>query len=226
MSYAWAEAEKPDEVYDFAFSTERAKWEPIEFSERTPSEYWFDTSTESLCARSDASASAYGREVDVDLEKTPILEWEWQVIDSFQTEGPLRKETDDYPARVYVNYSDSESLSWWQKLKKNAVESYYGRSIPDQSLNFVWADQIEKEKIVKSPYTDRVRLKALRDENDELGRWYREQLNLRSLYREAFDREMIPTVNSIAVMTDTDNTEKTARACYRNFAFTPAGDTA
>jgi len=95
------------------------------------------------------------------------------------------------------------------------LEVFYGRDIPGRTLNFIWANQLEIDEIVTSTYTEHARLVALQSGNRQAGEWVREEVNIADQYRRAFGGEP-PPIHSLALMTDSDDTGETVRACYRN----------
>lgn len=192
------------------------QWKPVTFPGVKKTWYEFDTGTKAVCSRADSSASGFGHPFPGELEDYPVLTWEWK-IDHVLPDGDARKkEGDDYPARVYVNFErTSRDWSWWERTKASTFETFYGTEIPGKTLNFIWANKLPVNDIVTSAYTRHARLIALQSGNEKAGTWQTQTVNIRDWYRKAFD-DTPPPVQSVAIMTDSDNTNSTARACFRN----------
>ena len=78
-------------------------------------------------AESSGSASVLFRELRVDLEKTPYLNWSWRVNNIIPGLDERTKAGDDYPARIYIVTEDG--LFPWQS----------------KAVNYVWAGTLPKE---------------------------------------------------------------------------------
>ena len=154
-----------------------------------------------LCAHSKRSASGLVREISVDLEKTPYLNWSWRIEHAFQDHDEKTKAGDDYPARVYVLVDDG--LFFWQT----------------KALNYVWAGQSPVDSVWISPYiSDQVRLIAIESGNAKSRQWLHEKRNVLEDLKRAFQKKLT-RIDAVAIMTDTDNTGKQAQACYGDIFF-------
>ncbi len=159
-----------------------------------------------LCARADGSASGLYREVAVDLETTPVLEWSWKVEEGFHRRDERNKKGDDYPARVYVIFSGG--IAFWRT----------------RAINYVWASSQPEGAQWPNAFTENARMIAVESGAGRQGRWVRESRNVREDYRRLFG-EAPDRADAVAIMTDTDNGGGVARACYKALRFTsPGGD--
>jgi hypothetical protein len=190
-------------------------WQEITFPGRANTRYEFDPEGQMACAAAVASASVLLHEFPWKLEDYPILSWEWRIEHVLEKGDARTREGDDFAGRVYVNFEREERLGWWERARGRMFELIYGQELPGQSLNFIWANTLEIGEIVTSPYTEHARLVALQSGNQRAGEWVREEVNIPEQYRKAFNRAP-PRVHSLAIMTDSDDTGETARACYRN----------
>jgi hypothetical protein len=93
----------------------------------------------------------------------------------------------------------------------------YGEDLPHAGLNYVWDNRLPPGTVLRSPYTDRVRMIVVRSGNAEAGRWVEESRNVLDDYRRAFGGEP-PAIAGIAVMTDTDDTGESATAWFGDIA--------
>ena len=147
-----------------------------------------------LKATSLASASALYYEITYDPREYPILTWQWKVGRVLTKGDALRKEGDDYAARVYVVFP---SLFFWRT----------------RAVNYIWANRLPAGEGVSNPFTANAFMIALRSGSADTGRWVEERRNIFEDYRRGFGEDP-PRVGAIAVMTDTDNTGEEATAWY------------
>ncbi len=155
-----------------------------------------------LKAVSAAQASGLYREISVDLNRTPFLNWSWRID---QTLGPLNEKTkggDDYPARVYVIVSGG--IAFWRT----------------RSVNYVWASSIPQGRRWPNAYAGAaVQMIALRSGDREAGTWVQEKRNVREDLKNFFG-EAINRIDAVALMSDTDNSGGRAVAYYGDIYFT------
>lgn len=194
-------------------------WQVVEFPDVKPTAYRYDADSDAVCARAESSAAGLARDFPDVGEGYTTLRWEWRIGGHLERGNAREKSGDDYAGRVYVNYQGSEGLSYWQQFKLSAYEAFYGRDIPRRSINFIWANVLEPGTIVPSPYTDRVKLVALRNRTDPTDTWVEESVDFKHYYGRIYDSQYA-TPDSLAIMTDTDNTEDTVTTCYRNIRLT------
>ena len=192
-----------------------AQWREVGFPGKKATGYSFDPAGRTVCARADGSASGMIHPFPGSLAQHPVLSWEWRIEGVLKNGDAHRKQGDDYPARVYVNFEGDQRLSWWERARVRLLEIFYGREIPGSSLIFIWANRVAPGAILPNPYTDRARMIALQSGEEKAGQWIREQVAIPEWYRRAFGTDP-PPVHSIAIMTDADDTGETAAACYRN----------
>jgi len=145
-------------------------------------------------ATSNASASALYFEIDFDPKEYPFLTWRWKVSNILAKGDELKKEGDDYAARVYVVFPSA--LFWRTK-----------------AVNYIWANKLPVGQAVPNPFTSNACMIAVRSGPDHVGQWLDEKRNLLEDYRKCFGEEP-PKAGAVAVMTDTDNTGEQAVAWY------------
>lgn len=172
-------------------------------------------------AEAEASASGWRLRRRVDLRKTPLLRWRWKVVATPEGEDPRKKSGDDYGARIYIIFEKPwRELSFFEKVKMGLVEKIYGERPPTAAINYIWSGALERGTALPNPYTDRVRMIAVRGKEDPLGRWYAEERNLAEDYQWLF-KESPPAVVGFSLMTDADNTGGHALAFYADLELLP-----
>lgn len=151
-----------------------------------------------LEAESQGAASGLVREIRVDLEKLPKLNWSWRVDDVLSAINERTKAGDDYPARVYVIVSGG--VAFWRT----------------KTLIYVWSSLQPVGSTWENAYTDNACVMALR--SGKTAGWVSEHRDVRSDFKICFDDE-ISFIDAVAIMTDTDNSRQTATAWYGDIYF-------
>lgn len=149
-----------------------------------------------LRARSERSASAFWRGLDLDPAGANVVSWVWKVDKSLVGNNREKsKNGDDYAARVMILFS-LEVLS------------------PDtEAICYVWAAEEPVGIVFWNPYAEKVVTIVLQSGDERSGEWVHEQRNFVKDFRAAFGRNP-EMVSAIALMVDTDNTETTATAWF------------
>jgi len=177
-----------------------------------------------LVARAESvnAASAMFYPIEIDLKKTPIVEWRWKIENTLKKGDALRRDGDDYPARFYIFFDyDASRLSWFERLGYESYYQLYGEYPPLAALNYLWANKLPIGTLVPNIYSDRVQMFAVRSGSEKVGQWVIQQRNIYADYLQAFG-ESPPKVLGIAFMTDTDNTGEEATAYYGDIRLLPA----
>jgi hypothetical protein len=145
-------------------------------------------------ATSNASASALYFEIDFDPKEYPFLAWSWKVSNILAKGDELRKEGDDYAARVYVVFPSA--LFWRTK-----------------AINYIWANKLPAGQAVPNPFSSNACMIAVQSGTAHVGQWLDEKRNLLEDFRKCFGEDP-PKAGAVAIMTDTDNTGEQAVAWY------------
>lgn len=198
-SMSWAKGERVD-IARFSQSDLNG-WQKKSFAGET--RYSLENSDGQLALHADSSAAASGRyrEVSVDLNKTPILNWTWKVGGILAGNDEHTRAGDDYPARVYVVFSGG--VMFWRT----------------RAINYVWSNKQPIGSSWSNAFTDRAHMIAIESGPDRIGQWVSERRDVRADYRRVFGEEP-GHVDVVAIMTDTDNTGAVAAAWYGDIWFT------
>lgn len=196
-------------------------WETLEFPKiKRHTSYGVEREGEESFLRAESRNSASGiyKELSIDLKEHPVLSWRWKV-EGIIEEGDARvKHGDDYPARIYVVFEyDPDAVSLYQRLKYKAAKLLYG-NVPATAINYIWANRLPRGEHIKNPFTDKAIMVAVESGPEMAGRWIIEERNVYEDYRAFFGTEP-PAVVGIAIMTDSDNTGRSAVAYYDDIAF-------
>ena len=151
-----------------------------------------------LEANSKSAASGLVRELRVDLEKMPYLNWSWRVNDVLPGIDERTKAGDDYPARVYVIVSGG--MAFWRT----------------RTLIYVWSSRQPVGSTWENAFTANAHVMALR--SGKGGGWVNEHRDVRADYKKCFHDD-ISFIDAVAIMTDTDNSQQEATAWYGDIFF-------
>lgn len=149
-----------------------------------------------LCIRATSKSSASGLyyKIEYDAEEYPIMSWSWKINGVLSGGDALKKEGDDYPARIYVVFP---SVFFWKT----------------KAINYIWANKLPKGEAVPNQYTANAIMIAVESGNRKAGRWVEEERNVFEDFKKQFGYDP-PGVGAISIMTDTDNTGEEAVAWY------------
>lgn len=176
------------------------EWQTKVFAGET--RYRLEDSQGRLAIRADSDAAASGRyrEININLDETPMLYWSWKIDNVLTNIDERTRAGDDYAARVYVVFSGG--LAFWRT----------------RAINYVWSSNQHVGDSWISPFTDNVRLIAVQSGAARTGQWIDEQRNIHDDYQALFG-ESPNAINAIAIMTDTDNSGQSVTAWYGDIWF-------
>jgi len=150
---------------------------------------------------SQASSFAIHREVAIDVQQFPVLSWAWKVL-RLPPRGDVRDgRANDQAAQVYVIFPRAP-----------------GPRMASDVLGYVWDTQAPVGHRAANAAWPNVRVIVLQSGADRVGRWVREERNVRQDYAELFKREA-PAAGLVAVMTDSDDTRTSTEAFFSGLAF-------
>ena len=192
-------------------------WKPMTFPkipQHTTYQLVKDGDRVTVKAASQASSSGYTKEILIDPNEYPIIQWQWKVSNILKAGNVAKKDGDDYPARIYVTFQyDSAKVGLFGKAKYEAAKLIYGRYPPLGALNYIWESRAPVGTAVPNPYTEQVHMIVVESGPTKLNTWMTEEHNVYEDYKRAFGEEP-PMMSGIAIMTDTDNTGESAEAYY------------
>lgn len=175
-------------------------WEEESFVGHTDYQLLSEANRTVLQAKTNASASGLFREIDIDLNKTPYLNWSWKVDSIYRGNDERSKQGDDYPARIYVVVSGG--LFFWKT----------------RAINYVWSSNQSVGSRWDNAYTGNAKMIAVQSGGDKIGQWVMEKRNVRQDLKRLFGKE-IDRIDAVAIMSDSDNTKQHASAWYGDIFF-------
>lgn len=173
-------------------------WKPQSFQGTTRYRLVAKNGRQVLEAHSKGSASGLVREIRIDLEKLPYLNWSWRVDDVLSGIDERTQAGDDYPARVYVIVSGG--IAFWRT----------------RTLIYVWSSRQPAGSTWENAYTANAQVMAL--QSGKGNGWATEQRDVRADFKQCFNDE-ITVIDAVAIMTDTDNSQQEATAWYGDIFF-------
>jgi len=169
-------------------------WEEKSFKGNTRYEVVQEDGRWCIKATSHGAASGLYYPISYDPKEYPFLAWRWKVTNVLLKGDELKKEGDDYAARVYVVFPSA--LFWRTK-----------------AVNYIWANKLPAGQTVANPFTSNACMVAVQSGSAHVGQWMEEKRNVLEDYRKCFAEDP-PKAGAIAIMTDTDNTGEDATAWY------------
>jgi hypothetical protein len=166
--------------------------------------------------RAEAAAASLVHALDADAAATPLLRWRWKVDRVVERADLMRREGDDYAARVYVTFAVPEgALTLWERTRMRLARLLHGEALPAAALCYVWDGRYPAGTTAWNPYSDQVRMIVVRQGG--AGAWAEEARDLEADWRAAFGARYpgaVPRISGIAVSADTDQTGESVTAWF------------
>ena len=151
-------------------------------------------------AEANNSASGLGKELKINLKKTPFLNITWKVEKDLTGIVENSKKGHDYAARVFV-------------VKKTGATP-----LSNRAMNYVFSSNNDINTHHPSPFTKKSIDYVLSTTKEDLNEWVTVKVNDRDHFKKFHDLDL-DDVNGIAIMSDTDNSKLNAIAYYQNIYF-------
>tara|TARA_B100001093_G_C26806817_1_gene1005851 strand:+ start:662 stop:1312 length:651 start_codon:yes stop_codon:yes gene_type:complete len=153
-----------------------------------------------LKAVADNAASGLGKEVKIDLNKTPFINITWKVEKDLAGIKENTKKGHDFAARVFV-------------IKKTGATPLSNRAI-----NYVFSSNSEIGFNMPSPYTKKSIDSVLATTKKNLNEWITVRANVKEDFKKFHDLD-VNELDGLAIMVDTDNSKMKAISYYQNIFF-------
>ena len=153
-----------------------------------------------LRAEAKGKASGLGKEITINLLKTPFINITWKVEKDLSGVNENSKKGHDYAARVFV-------------IKKTGATALSNRAI-----NYVFSSNNLVGENWPSPYTKKSIDYVLSTTIKHLGEWVTVKANVKEHFKKFHDLD-VKELNGVAIMTDTDNSKLKAISYYQNIYF-------
>ena len=153
-----------------------------------------------LKAVANNAASGLGKEIKIDLNKTPILNITWKVEKDLRGINERSKKGHDYAARVFV-------------VKKTGATP-----LSNRAMNYVFSSNEDVNVSHPSPYTKKSIDYVLATTKDNLNEWVTVKVNVKEHFKNFHNLEL-DEINGVAIMADTDNSKLSSISYYQNIYF-------
>ena len=153
-----------------------------------------------LKATAENAASGLGKEVKINLNKTPFINITWKIEKDLVGIKENTKKGHDFAARVFV-------------IKKTGATPLSNRAI-----NYVFSSNSNVGETWPSPYTKKSIDSVLASTKSNLNEWVTVKANVKEDFKKFHDLD-VEELSGIAIMADTDNSKLTAVSYYQNIFF-------
>ena len=151
-------------------------------------------------AEAEGVGSGLGKEVSIDLNKTPIINITWKIEKDLSGIIENSKKGHDFAARVFV-------------VKKTG-----STALSNRAVNYVYSSNSEIGEYWRSPYTKKSIDYVLSTTKQNLNEWVTVKANVKEHFKLLHDLD-VNELNGVAIMTDTDNSKLKAVSYYQNIYF-------
>jgi len=196
-------------------------WEPW-FVRRgnVPTEYRVVEMDGTTVLEADAKEGGSGlsRKIRVDPSRHPVLEWRWRVTAEPGTRLEIASGTSPLARLSLAFHGDANKLDFDDRAKLRLAMMLTANGLPYASLVYVWMLDVPAETVIRSPYTDRVRMIVVESGAQRVGEWVTMRRNVVEDYWRAFGEEPDDIV-SVGLMTDPGDDYSRRRGFYGDITF-------
>ncbi len=151
-------------------------------------------------AEAEGKGSGLGKEVKIDLTKTPFINITWKVEKGLPGIIENSKKGHDYAARVFV-------------VKKTG-----STALSNRAINYVFSSNNSVDDNWPSPYTKKSIDYILSTTLKNLNTWVTVKANVKDDFMKLHNLD-VKNLSGVAIMTDTDNSKLKAISYYQNIYF-------
>ena len=153
-----------------------------------------------LKAIADNAASGLGKEIKINLDKTPFLNITWKIEQDLAGIKENTKKGHDFAARVFA-------------IKKTGATALSNRAI-----NYVFSSNEDVGLNWPSPYTKKSIDNVLSTTKENLDQWVSVKANVKEDFKKLHNLD-VNELDGLAIMSDTDNSKNKSVAYYQNIFF-------
>ena len=153
-----------------------------------------------LKAVADNAASGLGKEIKIDLNKTPYINITWKIEKDLSGIKENTKKGHDFAARVF------------------AVKKTGATPLSNRAINYVFSSNNEIGFNSPSPYTKKSVDNVLASTKKNFNQWVTVKSNVKEDFKKFHDLD-VNELDGLAIMSDTDNSKMKAIAYFQNIYF-------
>ena len=148
----------------------------------------------------DNAASGLGKEIKIDLNKTPFINITWKIEKDLPGIKENTKKGHDFAARVF------------------AVKKTGATPLSNRAINYVFSSNNEVGLNWPSPYTKKSIDNVLASTKNNLNEWVTVKANVKDDFNK-FHNLDVNQLDGVAIMSDTDNSKMKSIAYFQNIYF-------
>ena len=153
-----------------------------------------------LKAVAENAGSGLGKEIKIDLNKTPFINITWKIEQDLSGINEKTKKGHDFAARVF------------------AVKKTGATPLSNRAINYVFSSNVEVGENWPSPYTKKSIDNVLSTTKENLNKWVTVKANVKEDFKKFHDLN-VDELDGLAIMSDTDNSKLKSVAFYQNIYF-------
>ena len=153
-----------------------------------------------LKAVAENAASGLGKEVKIDLNKTPFINITWKIEKDLPGIKENTKKGHDFSARVF------------------AVKKTGATPLSNRAINYVFSSNNVVGFNSPSPYTKKSIDNVLATTKNNFNEWVTVKANVKEDFKRFHDLD-VNELDGLAIMSDTDNSKMKVVAYYQNIYF-------
>ena len=153
-----------------------------------------------LKAVADNAASGLGKEIKINLNKTPFINITWKVQKDLKGIKENTKKGHDFAARVF------------------AVKKTGATPLSNRAINYVFSSNSDIGLNWPSPYTKKSMDNVLSTTKENLNQWVTVKANVKEDFKK-FHKLDVNELDGLAIMADTDNSKMKSVAYFQNIYF-------
>ena len=153
-----------------------------------------------LKAVADNAASGLGKEIKIDLNKTPFINITWKIEKDLSGIQEDSKKGHDFAARVF------------------AVKKTGATPLSNRAVNYVFSSNNDVGQSWRSPYTKKSIDNVMATTKTYLNEWVTVKSNVKEDFKKFHDLDL-DELDGLAVMADTDNSKMKSVAYFQNIYF-------
>jgi len=151
-------------------------------------------------AEAEGKGSGLGKEIEINLLKTPFINITWKVEKGLSGIIENTKKGHDYAARVFVIKKTGSTL------------------LSNRAINYVFSSNNDIGENWPSPYTKKSIDYVLSTTKDNLNIWVTVKANVKEDFMRLLGID-VSDISGVAIMTDTDNSKLKAISYYQDIYF-------
>ena len=153
-----------------------------------------------LKAVAENAGSGLGKEIKINLNKTPFINITWKIEQDLSGINEKTKKGHDFAARVF------------------AVKKTGATPLSNRAINYVFSSNVEVGENWPSPYTKKSIDNVLSTTKENLNKWVTVKANVKEDFKKFHDLN-VDELDGLAIMSDTDNSKLKSVAYYQNIYF-------